>query len=1400
MFGHSSSSMAAITNFDHQQQDWMIYRDRLQHWFIANDLNEEKDKAGVKRRAILLSALSEDTYKLASNLVLPQSLSSVSFDALLESLNKHFTPKRCGFAERNRFYAAVQLTSETHTQWAARLRGLAAHCDFKNLEDSLLDKFVMGMYHGAERDKLFSMDIKDLSLAKAVDIAESVRCARQGAAAAGPAGSGEVFKIVKSAATGDKCTVCGRNNHKANKCRFANYKCKKCNNKGHLRRMCKKVNYVQCQDQDQDQDSDYGDCDDDGMLFSIRCAGGAPMIEEINIGGQLIKFEVDSGSSVSAISQNTYNTYFPEVPLLPTKKRLITYTGDQISSVGIAQLQVKYSGKIETLDVYVVKEGGPPLLGRDFISKFDLELSPIEYCNKLSARNESQSIQQLLKQYPEVFTQKLGCFNKHKVTLQLKDNAKALFIKARPVAFSLREKLDKEIDRLLKDDVIEPVSHSEYASPIVPVLKRDGSVRLCADYSRTINQQLRIDQYPLPTVQELFSKLHGGEQYTKLDMSSAYNQLCLEDPDNITCINTHKGLFKYRRLVFGLSSAPAIFQKTIEVVLSGIEGVICFLDDVLITGKNQTEHLSRLKSVLDKFREAGLTLREDKCEFFQDEVTYLGHIINKHGIRKCNDKVKAILNAPVPTDVKQLQSFLGLVNYYRNFVPNASALLAPLYDLLKKGAKWDWSVERNQAFETIKKSLASDTVLAHFDPKAKIILSVDASPIGLAAILSQIGDDNIEKPISYASRTLTSAEKKYSQIQKEATAIIFGVKKYHQYLYARSEPFILKTDHKPLVSIFGKQKGIPEVSANRLQRYAIYLSAYNYVVEFVRSEHNSADFLSRAVGAAAGPRTLASQSSAAAAKATGQRETEPTVPQDKATYVNFITEGSLPVTVDELQKQTKNDSVLSKVLLYVQQGWPRKVEDSLQPYYKCRLQLAEENGCIMRGHKVLIPVTLQKKVLSEIHQSHLGIVKTKALARSKFWFPGLDNEIENMIGSCSVCLSLRPSPPRVPMSPWKFPDHPFYRLHLDFLGPLNNEMYLVIVDAYTKWVECINMHNNITSQAVISNLCNFFSNFGIPATIVSDNGTSFTSHQFSKFCELNGIEHITTAVYHPMSNGQAEVFVKILKKGIKAALITCQNSKEMHLKLQKYLLDYRNSINTTTGVSPAQLVFGRQLRSRIDLINPRRASQSPHTEMHNTVHAKQSSQCEYFGGKNRCNLGIGDLVLYKKYINKNKYTWSKANILKTIGKVILILEDYITKTELKRHRNQVIKASPEGSPQPTYDWDTIDVTPTSSAPPRGERENGVVAPAPVNSAEGDEQTPASSSEAPAEQVASATPRESAAAPPPSDVDDEASEAEAFEDADDAAEELNEPVQERPRVTRGGIKLRDIPRVDYKKYF
>ena len=298
-----------------------------------------------------------------------------------------------------------------------------------------------------------------------------------------------------------------------------------------------------------------------------------------------------------------------------------------------------------------------------------------------------------------------------------------------------------------------------------------------------------------------------------LDMTQAYQQLVLdEESREYVVINTHRGPYLYKRLPFGVSSAPGIFQRVMESVLRGIPGVVVYLDDILITAPTDEEHVATVAVVLERLKEAGLHLKKEKCVFLAPSVIYLGHLIDSQGLHPVQEKVQAIQDAPQPINVAQLKSYLGLLSYYSKFLRNLSTTMAPLYKLLKHDEPWKWTEEQGQAFKQSKELILSSKVLVHFDPKLPIRLACDASDYGISAVLSH------GMPVRFFSRSLTPTEKKYSQIEKEGLACVMGVTRFHSYLWGHH--FTLQTDHKPLLTLFNENKPIPQQAAKRIQRWA----------------------------------------------------------------------------------------------------------------------------------------------------------------------------------------------------------------------------------------------------------------------------------------------------------------------------------------------------------------------------------------------------------------------------------------------------------------------------------------------------------------------------------------------------------------------------------------------------
>ena len=867
---------------------------------------------------------------------------------------------------------------------------------------------------------------------------------------------------------------------------------------------------------------------------------------------------------------------------------------------------MQYDGQTAEMPLLIVAGTGPTLLGRDWMGVIRLHWQQIHHIH-------TPSLQALLARYPTVFKEDLGTLRGYQAKIYVDPDAVPRFNRARSVPYAFKDKVDKELQRLRDEGTLEPVEIADWAAPIVVVLKKDKSVRICGDFSVTVNPVSKLDRYPIPKVSDLFAQLGKGKFFSKLDLSNAYQQVPLEEESKkYVVINTHKGLFAYTRLQFGIASAPGIFQRVIESLLQGIDGVIVYLDDILVTGSTEEAHLRALEEVLSRLERAGLRVKRSKCTFMKSSVTYLGHMIDAEGLHTLDEQVRAIFDAPAPTSTSKLKSFLGMLSYYSKFLPNLSSLLHPLYRLLKKNAQWEWRADQAKAFAASKELLTSSNCLTHFDSELDISLACDASNYGLGAVLSHKFPDGSERPIAYASRTLNVAERNYSQLEKEGLSCIFGIKRFHDYLFGRH--FELVTDHKPLLGLIKEDRAIPVHASSRLKRWSLFLSSYEYTLVFRNTTaHANADALSRLP-----------------------------LPQEPATTVRepelvLLTEhlADSPVTASDIRRWINIDKKLSRVLQYVLQGWPTEGEEELEPYSSRRLELSAFEGCILWGSRIVIPAPGREAVLRELHEGHPGMTRMKGLSRMYVWWPGINADIEKSVRLCGQCQEVQSTPPVAPLNPWRWPTRPWARLHLDFAGPFEGRNILVVIDAHSKWVEAT-CTPSTSSSAVIDVLRALFARFGLPETIVTDNGTGFVSQEFEEFLRKNGIHHTTSAPYHPASNGLAERAVQIVKKGLKK-----ETSGSMSTRLAKVLFTYRITPQSTTGSSPAELLLGRRPRTRLDLLRPNTAER---------VERKQEEQKARHDKKARVRtFRINDNVFVKNFIAGRR--WLPGKIIEVLGPV-----------------------------------------------------------------------------------------------------------------------------------------------------
>ncbi|XP_051962904.1 uncharacterized protein K02A2.6-like [Xyrauchen texanus] len=955
------------------------------------------------------------------------------------------------------------------------------------------------------------------------------------------------------------------------------------------------------------------------------------------IEGLPIDMEVDTGAAFSIISSELYRDKLSHVRLRQTNVVLKTYTGEVIPPEGVIKVRVKLNRQSVCLPLYVVTGNAAPLLGREWLRRIRLDWREIKTVRAVHQVNEG-TFDSLLKRYAKVFREDLGTFSEYTATLSLKPGTQPRFFQARVVPYAIRPKVEEEIDRLLKQGIISPVRFSEWATPIVPVIKKGGNVRICGDFKITVNPALCAEHYPLPRIEDLFASLAGGQRFSKLDLSHAYLQVPVhEDSRKYLTITTHKG----NRLPFGITSAPSIFQRVMEQVLQGLSSVHCFLDDILVTGKDNAHHLANLEAVLSRLEKCGLRVKREKSEFFKTSLEYLGHVIDASGLHKSPDKLRAIAETPAPVNVNQLRSFLGLVNYYARFVPNMATVLHPLNAMLHKDVKWKWLPECEKAFQDAKTQLLTPNVLTHYDPRLPVHLACDASSYGVGAVLSHRMPDGQERPIAFASRTLSKPEQNYAQLEREALGIIFGVRKFHTYLYGRH--FTLLTDHRPITTILHPNKATPSMAAARLQRWALLLAAHNYTIQHrSATDHGNADALSRLP--------------------------LPVQHRDRKDAVDaYLIKkmDALPVCSSDISKGTRADPILCRVKEMVSTGSFPSAKDSenvLKPYLTRKEELSLMQDCLIWGQRVIVPSNLRQRVLEDLHTGHPGVVKMKALARSYIWWPNIDSQIEEKSKTCMSCQQNQKSPCLSPLHPWAWPEAPWHRIHIDFAGPFEGRMFLVVVDAHSKWPE-VHVMDSTTSSKTIQVLRGLFSRYGIPETLVSDNGPQFTSEEFGSFLKTNGVKHVRSAPFHPATNGLAERFVQTFKHSLKAS----KEPVPLQQRLDSFLLQYRNTPHSTTKETPAMLFLHRRLRTRLDLLKP---------SVKLTVEQAQKVQCSYHAlhAKHR-DFNVGDSVLVRDY-RRGEEKWKTGTVSSQSGPVSYTVQVDGSQS-WKRHADQMLDCHPE---------------------------------------------------------------------------------------------------------------------------
>jgi hypothetical protein len=799
----------------------------------------------------------------------------------------------------------------------------------------------------------------------------------------------------------------------------------------------------------------------------------------------------------------------------------------------------------------------------------------------------AQSIKEILIEFRDVFSRSqmdIGCVSgvEHRI---LTGNAPPIALNPRRTPLALEDKIDDLVDQLVQQDIIRP-SQSPWNAPIVVVKKKTGEIRMCVDYRR-LNSVTSRPVFPIPDPVHLFDTLGGAKYFSSLDLAQGYYQVPLAQEDiPKTAFTTRKGQFEFLRMPFGLCSAPGTFQRLMHQILRNENWNQCliYLDDILIFGRTLEEHCSRLRTVLQRFREAGVKLSPKKCMFLQEEVEYLGHVITKDGIKASYSKIEKIRKWPIPKNAEEVRSFLGLCGYYRRLIKNYSALVAPLEKLCleswtkskkkKVNTVFEWTVNCNYAFENLKDALTSAPVLAFPTSQGEYVLDTDASHSSVGAVLSQL-QDGTEHVIAYASHKLTQAERNYCVTRKELLSVYKYVKHFSHYLYGKR--FKIRTDHKALTWLLNWDNP----TTSQYHTWIAELSEYDFTIEHrPGKKHTNADALSRL------PQCE-------------QCELEHHDPKKKRNVKN-IRDNELFVTFRSMSRPNsgqEDDKDIQIVLREMKAGklhekHPKELQDASRNakiLWERRNDLRIRNNQLYLSNKDkyawVVPSNERKRIIMSTHKGngHIGITKTIALLKERFYWPNMEMDTRHILNVCKPCQERKAMGARKMPSPQiSLTGHPFEKIALDITGPLRvsrgGERYILgIIDYFTKFPMLLPLHNTESKTVAKALFDNWICIFGAPMVIHSDRGTSFESSLFYELCYLCGIKKTKTAPYYPKSDGLIERLFGTVKDMIYASISGSSNDWKDVLPIIS--MGLRCTIQRSTGVSPYEALFGSTMRT-----------------------------------------------------------------------------------------------------------------------------------------------------------------------------------------------------------------------------
>lgn len=903
-------------------------------------------------------------------------------------------------------------------------------------------------------------------------------------------------------------------------------------------------------------------------------------------GNYNLKLKVDTGASGNTLPLRTFIQMYGSESVNNSNVlkdcsnvNLTAYNGESIKCVGSMKMPISVKGKHwDDVQFYVVDVPGPAIIGLQSCENLGLVTIHVDMFHEKMGENVTKltpnsvnrnqrgisvsndvpnitDVDGLSRLYPNQFD-KIGKFQ-GEAKLLLKDNAEPYVAAPRKCSIHMKDKIKAELDRMEQIGVIRKVSeHTDWCSNVVFTEKKDGSIRVCLDPQK-LNQNLKRCPHKIPTVEELNPEFANAKVFSKLDAKSGYWAVQLDEESQLlTCFRSPLGQrYCFLRLPFGLVNSQDIFQNRMDEILEGLPGVVSIADDVCVHGKDDAEHDRNLIGLMDRATEKGLVFNKSKCSIKQSSISFYGNVYTSDGVKPDPIKIRDVQNMAVPQNKDELKTFLGMVSYLSQFIPKFADKTHILRQLCKESTPWFWDEIHQRCFEEVRQLVSEQSCLKYYNPKAEVTLEVDASMKGLGAAIIQNG-----KIVAFASKTLTETQSRYSNIEREMLAIVFGIQRFHVFLYGR--PFTVVSDHKPLSTITAK----PINSAPlRLQRMLLQIQGYNYKVTYRPGpEMILVDALSR----------LPNQEND---KEIDLETCINSVQIVKIALINFSDNRQ-----SDLVNESSRDPILNQVKEYVYHGWPNKITElpnDIRPYFSFRDELALEGGVLFKGKQVVIPAAMTHGILEQLHASHQGIEKTRSLARESVYWLNINKDIERVCKSCTICQEYQCQNKSEPLIPHEVPVKQWQFIASDIFQ-IKDRYFLITVDRYSKFPLVDEIQQPVTSEKVAEKMKMYCSIFGKCSEIMTDNGPQYSGPAWKKFVQEWAIRHVTSSPHFSQSNGFIERHIRYVKSVLKKTM-------ESGGDIQIALLNVRATPVDSKLPSPAEILLGHPivtlLPSRSDL-------------------------------------------------------------------------------------------------------------------------------------------------------------------------------------------------------------------------